>query len=388
MQVTCVHCGMEAVVTPDFHQCRHCHGDLGSLVTAEFKSAYYFGKAQEAASQGAALVALEQINRGLRARNRSDLHLLACIIYADLGREEQLRMHIGAIPTEDALRPEAEALLKQVVERREKSDLSPENSDAQPASVEEEPHWAMAPRLLASLLTIVVVLGVVTVATQDRLLNSLTLDGWLPRALFRQAAPVETESPVPVETAPESEEPAPVIETADSAVPTRSVPSEDSPAEAPVPVSELSPEQWSESVTQNVLGLIARETIDFTQILVNRGHGELAGSEIIGVVQGPQLVLIGSVPSIEARQTVLEAVREFDGMGEVDAEGLQVVIPQQTHVIRQGESLWGIAERYLGDGTRWVDLVASNPELELGAGSLKAGATLVIPARVVAESVR
>ncbi len=391
MQVTCVHCGMEAAVTPEFHQCRHCHGDLAALVTAEFKATYYFRKAQESAAQGVVFVALEQIQRGLQAQDRSDLHLLAAIIYADLGREEQLRMHIGAIPTDDVLRPEAESLLKRLAHKQ--GVQSPAVDTASPPKADETSTLRLGPRLLASMLTLVIVLAVVGTVTQTP--NLQFFDAWLSRdwggvlegtagqvrelipwdqaavteqvpadsrrALGEDRAAADTELPVPVSAA------------------------EDNPADTPhvpsvvEPVSDLATAMWREDVTQNVMSLIARKTIDFTQILVDRGLTDVADSEIVGVVQGNHLVLIGSVDSAEVKQSVLAEVSKFDGLGTVDAHGLQVVPPKRSHVIRPGESLWGIAEEYLGDGALWREIVDLNPDLELGA--LKAGTTLVIPAQ-------
>ena len=395
MQVTCVHCGMEAAVTPEFHQCRHCHGDLAALVTAEFKATYYFRKAQESAAQGAAFVALEQIQRGLQAQDRSDLHLLAAIMYADLGREEQLRMHIGAIPTDDVLRPEAESLLKRLAHHQGVKDSAVHAAPPPKAEGADTP--GLGPRLLASVLTMVIVLAVVGTVTRTPNLSNLQFNAWLPngwgsalegttgqvRALFtRDQATVTEQVPAAIQLgeddpATDTELPIPVSDAEDSPAGTLHVPSVVDPA------PDLTTAMWREDVTQNVMGLIARETIDFTRILVDRGLTDLADSEIVGVVQGNHLVLIGSVDSPEAKQSVLAEVAKFDGLGTVDAHGLQVVSPKRSHVIQPGESLWGIAEEYLGDGSLWVEIVALNPDLELGA--LKAGATLVIPAQHAAS---
>ncbi len=386
MQVTCVHCGMEAAVTPEFHQCRHCHGDLAALVTAEFKATYYFRKAQESAAHGAAFVALEQIQRGLQAQDRSDLHLLAAIMYADLGREEQLRMHIGAIPTDDVLRPEAESLLRRLA--RDQGVKSPGGDAEQTAKASGTPPTGLGPRLLASVLTMVIVLAVVGTVTQAP--NNLRFTSWLPRSWSEvlggtagQVREILNRDPAATTEPMSAPRGAEELSAADTVLPVPAAATQDSPADIlPTPsVAEPAPDlataMWRQNVTQNVMGLIARETIDFTQILVGRGLTDLADSEIVGVVQGDHLVLIGSVDSLAAKQSVLAEVSKFEGLGSVDAYRLQVVLPKRSHVIQQGESLWGIAEKYLGDGALWVEIVALNPDLELGA--LKAGTTLVIP---------
>lgn len=49
----------------------------------------------------------------------------------------------------------------------------------------------------------------------------------------------------------------------------------------------------------------------------------------------------------------------------------------QRHVVRKGDKLWKIAERYLGSGTRWKQIVAANPGLR--PNRLRVGDALVIP---------
>ena len=369
MQVTCIHCGMEAVVTPEFHRCRHCQGDLAALVTPEFKAGYYLQKASELAEQGAFLVALEQIQQGLRAHDRSDLHLLAAIIYTDLGREEQLRMHIGAIPTDDILRPEAEALLHQLVKRRPTAPSPPAVAPRADGVPSDRRAPAAGPRLIASALTAMVVLASVALLTRRQDLDASVWD-WLGRG---GATPQELASATPV--------------------PRRAAPA---PAQPPLPktaaataVQVLTPdhteEQWHRQVTQNVMTLIQEETIDFTQILVARGFPELQSSEIIGVVQGRQLVLLGTVDSPEAKQAALDAANQLQGVGTVNAYGLRVVLPERSHVIRAGDTLWSLAAEYLGASSRWQEIVALNPELQSNR-LLRAGQEIRIPPRPLAET--
>ena len=363
MQVTCIHCGMEAVVTPEFHLCRHCQGDLAALVTPEFKAGYYFQKASELAEQGAFLVALEQIQQGLRAHDRPDLHLLAAIIYTDLGREEQLRMHISAIPTDDILRPEAEALLHQLVKRRSTAPSPPAVAPRVDDAPSDRRAPAAGPRLIASALTAMVVLVSVALLArmQDR---AASVWDWFGRG----GAPQELASATPV--------------------PRRAA---SAPAQQPLPetaaataVQVLTPdhteEQWHRQVTQNVMTLIQEETIDFTQILVARGFPELQSSEIIGVVQGRQLVLLGTVDSPEAKQAALDAANQLQGVGAVDAYGLRVVLPERSHVIRAGDTLWSLAAQYLGASSRWQEIVDLNPELQSNR-LLRAGQEIRIPPR-------
>lgn len=401
MQVTCIHCGLEAVITPDFHQCRHCHGSLESLVTPDFKANYFFQKARESAEHGSVYIALEQIQKGLQAQNRSDLHLLAAILYADLGREEQLRMHIGAIPTDDVLRVEAESLLKQLVARRQRESLDADRQavpDRQ-ASVETgTSSSSVGPRLVASILTATVVL--VTVSLLARMQGTdVALMGGLSdrvaqwRADFTDAwtaagEPVESAEVLEPTAVASALRPAsgPEARALDTKAP---MPSAD--GHVPIPPESqslapagLSPEQWHQQVTQGVLDLIALEAIDFTRILVDHGFSDLQEARIVGVVQGPQLILMGSVPSAAARQKVIDFVSSLRGVMEVDAFALEAPVPEPSYVVRPGDSLWSIAQEHLGDGARWPELVQLNPELENSA--LHAGKAILIPVAVQASN--
>ncbi len=51
--------------------------------------------------------------------------------------------------------------------------------------------------------------------------------------------------------------------------------------------------------------------------------------------------------------------------------------PDQSHVIAPGDSLWNIALKYYGDGTKWKMISEANPGINLD--DLKIGSTLKIP---------
>lgn len=55
-----------------------------------------------------------------------------------------------------------------------------------------------------------------------------------------------------------------------------------------------------------------------------------------------------------------------------------------TYVVKQGETLSGLAARFLGNSSRWPDLVARNPGVT--PQNLKAGQTLAIPAAASATN--
>ena len=56
----------------------------------------------------------------------------------------------------------------------------------------------------------------------------------------------------------------------------------------------------------------------------------------------------------------------------------------RTHVVRRGETLWGIAADSLGNGNRWREILALNPGLR--SRSLVTGSTIRLPARQQASA--
>ena len=388
MQVTCLYCGAEAVVTPEYPECRQCAGDLSSLITPDLKAAYYYEKARDAAEQGAHFIALQQIQRGLQAQDTSELHLLAAILYADLEREEQLRAHIGAIPVNDVLRPEAEALLKRLVQRRTGSlDLEPDHDFGTPEAVPADgSFWGLRNATVGAIAVAVAAIAVLVV-----LQNPVgDLQAWVPDWLTQRVGP----APLVRTEVPAGEAEPLLVEDDDSAL---SDPLSESaaPAEvvqAPEPATQPeigsvqadgseSGDAWSQQVALNVLERIALKRIDFGPVLGQLGYPELEEREIVAVVQGDQLVLMGTVESLAERTTILDAVGGIPGLGEVDAEALNVVVPAQTHIVTTGDSLWNLAYRYLGDGNLWTEIVAANPNSE--DGLLVIGQEIQIPERQI-----
>jgi nucleoid-associated protein YgaU len=88
-----------------------------------------------------------------------------------------------------------------------------------------------------------------------------------------------------------------------------------------------------------------------------------------------------SEPSPEMRSpgiVLAEPGPEFVTGGVIAPVLPDVPLSDGRYVVRAGDTLYGIAQRFLGQGTRWREIAKANPGLEPRA--LKAGQTISIPA--------
>ncbi|HXA00263.1 MAG TPA: LysM peptidoglycan-binding domain-containing protein [Candidatus Dormibacteraeota bacterium] len=59
----------------------------------------------------------------------------------------------------------------------------------------------------------------------------------------------------------------------------------------------------------------------------------------------------------------------------------------QSIIVRQGDTLWTLSRQHLGRGTRWLELMAANPNLP-DPTRLAPGTTLVLPSRVTSQQAK
>jgi nucleoid-associated protein YgaU len=54
-------------------------------------------------------------------------------------------------------------------------------------------------------------------------------------------------------------------------------------------------------------------------------------------------------------------------------------LPEATHAVGPGQSLWDIARERLGDGNRYREILDLNPDLSGNPNLLRPGQTLILP---------
>ena len=94
---------------------------------------------------------------------------------------------------------------------------------------------------------------------------------------------------------------------------------------------------------------------------------------------GPDVRLRGAVTGERLRQLILQLARGVEGVRLIDSSELVVVRPTRFHQVRAGETLYALADRYYGDGSRWRLILEANREQVAEPGQVVTGMRLVIP---------
>lgn len=118
------------------------------------------------------------------------------------------------------------------------------------------------------------------------------------------------------------------------------------------------------------------------RLLEALGDAELSGVTV--AQSGSALRLSGAVPADAAkrRAEALAAAVAADAAGGVTVDASALVSQgTQDYVVRAGDTLWQLAERFYGNGREWPAIAAANPELPRDFAQLPVGARLKIPPR-------
>jgi nucleoid-associated protein YgaU len=88
-------------------------------------------------------------------------------------------------------------------------------------------------------------------------------------------------------------------------------------------------------------------------------------------VEGEAVTISGTAASEDVKAAALNLLKGTEGVSEVkdylkvasgDAESGSAV-GSKTHVVQYGDTLWGISEKYYGDGSQYMKIFEANKEL-------------------------
>ncbi len=102
----------------------------------------------------------------------------------------------------------------------------------------------------------------------------------------------------------------------------------------------------------------------------------LSADDVDITVEGDKVKLEGGTLSAEDREKVILAVGNVEGVAEVEASDSDDAV---FHTVEEGESLWKIAEKTLGNGARYQEVFEANRPMLSDPDKIYPGQVLRIP---------
>jgi LysM repeat protein len=366
-------------ISPDAERCELCGANLRRLIDARHASRYFYARAADLSARGEVAPALAEVQRGLAYQPSSELHLLGAILCKRLGRLDDMRHHVAAIPVDDVLRGEAEWLLRSsqarqripvdAIRAQEESALSDDEllplvmEEVQPSSHAMRRRSPMRAVATASVVALLGFGGWWLWQDSPALFTGLLPESQLVEPIGEQAAPAQQ-----IQAAPFTDDVAPVTPTAVPAP-------ESTPTVIVAPdLAASSPEQLAAASPE---AIILAPPIDVKTVLIEAQRPELAES-ISGRLEGGRLVLEGSVASVEDRDELAALLSRLPVVEEVSVVNV-LVRPPSTYTVEEGDTLWGISMKLFGTPDRIQAIFDANREVLPSADALRIGMELQVP---------
>lgn len=367
-EVVCPKCNSTVHISPDAARCSVCGEPLRHLLEAEYASGHFYKHAAELAAGGDVITALSEAKRGLAYRDTPELRLLSAILSKKLGNYEEVRQHVAAIPVDDALRSEAEWLLRSDDRRRRGRGNEPRRAKRGAAPVggalpSDDPLAFTLAELYPErprpsepagerrrgfpwLITLAVILiGAV--------------------ALFFFDPPAFLQGP----------DAAPAAGIADA--PTAAPPAQASPAAPAAGEDQPAPPAADPTATPTVAAPQSGP-VDLLPLLTAAGRPELAQLGVTAQRDGSRITLAGSVASPEQRDAIAAAVGALPGVTEVDSSAVSLAVPS-TYTVVSGDTLWSIAVQFYGDAAAMQAILDVNPDTLTNPEAIGVGMVLNMP---------
>jgi nucleoid-associated protein YgaU len=383
LAATCFHCGHAVEISPDADRCEACGANLRRLISAQQASRYFYMRAADLSAKGDVAAALAEVQRGLAYQPSSELHLLGAILCKRMGKPEEMRHHVAAIPVDDVLRGEAEWLLRSsqarqrapADARRSQEEAPLTDAELLPVTMEEvrpspAPRRARWPGLITAF-------GVVLLLAVGGWWLWTSPPAWLDAML--SAAPVadlfgvaaSPTAPAPANT---------VTPAADITAATAAATPAPAPTATPLPTPAVAPDlaqQVEPLAAASPQAIIVAPPFDLKTVLIEAQRPELAES-VTGRREGNRLIVEGTAPSVEARDDLAALLARLPGIEEVSMVNV-LVRPPSTYTVVEGDSLWAISVKLYGNPDRVDALFAANQEVLPSADALRVGMVLQVP---------
>ena len=94
--------------------------------------------------------------------------------------------------------------------------------------------------------------------------------------------------------------------------------------------------------------------------------------------------LAGSCDSVEAKEKTVLMAGNMKGVASVNGEGLtapepEVVVEVEYYTIKSGDTLWGISQEFLGNGSKYMEIFEANREVIEDPDKIFVGQKIRIP---------
>jgi hypothetical protein len=378
VEVTCFQCRTVVRISPDDYECPKCEQDLRQLLGQEHVSGYFYNRASALAANSEFQSALEETERGLTYYGSPELHLLAAILAQKLGRYDQMRHHVAAIPLEDSLRSEAEWLLRAHQDRQKalreglKVDrnvrkggiqatqsivverMYGEQSAVPPAAVRR----AGFLKVLTVASVVIVSLVILVVAAGELFPEETAWLRSIPDFFVRDA---DTE---PVFAGEDGEMAG--LDTSGALTVTQAT------------TMTLAPGGVNADGTPRRLTVISAQPFDVTSLLEDAGREELLALEIVVRLDDGEATVEGVVLLDEQRRALESLLTSAPAVQSVNTEGL-LLRPLPVYVVQPGDTLWTVVFNIYGDVERLQDVYRANTDILPSADALQPGMELRVP---------
>jgi len=398
LEVTCFHCGQVVQISPDAERCSVCGMNLRKFIGREQASGYFYDRAATMAGANNVLGGFQEVQRGLSYVTTSELNLLGAILCKRLGRLEEMRHYVAAIPVDDPLRGEGEWLLRsnqarqRAVPEVKKGDKAPisipviPDRDALPTVLDEVTPSQNHPKGVKKGNALQPVLWLALFAI-------LAVGGWYfwqnpPEGLLtaQPGAAVDSSAAPPGSSGPDLGADTPTPSPTSAGLPAAGVtPPADGALTLPTPT--IAPDlALGTSTAEAIVAVGDQPAVDATDLtkldwpafLRQRGRADLVDLPVTVRAVGSTLVFEGVVELAEERATIGFEAKQVPGVAEVSVVNVKLRLPA-TYTVRPGDSLWAISVRIYGNAEQIEELYAANQDQMASANALTVGMVLKVP---------